>query len=133
MAQPVITITNLKEFRVACREAADANVREVTRALKVAGKPLDERAPQLAPKATGTMAGTHKLTVSGTNAYESFTGPQVMGAEFGQGLKWQGRWVESYGQPPRFGYKALDEKADEIVEILDTELKSIQTLHGWAT
>lgn len=130
MATEYVAIQGLKEFRAQLKAAIDATPRELTKAIRAAGKPAIVRAAALAAKRTGALAASYKVQATGTTGKILNTQPYGAGAEWGQFGKWKG--FLKYGGPGRFAARAVEEKADEIAEIIEDELTEIVTIHGWA-
>jgi hypothetical protein len=127
-----IRIEGLRELRMALKHAEDANPRELTRALKEAGKPVPPVIRVNAPRLTGELAASvGEPRATGTKGRIPITAPHAPFVEFQRRGRAGATWSAKYGPPPRFGYRSLDSKETEIANILDRELKEILTAHGW--
>lgn len=133
MTTPGIVIPNLPAFRAALKASETGTTKELILALKTAGEPVVKRAGELSPLGpTGNLKASYKATVRGTKGEVRSGVPYGPGAEWGQRGKWSG--FNRYGvRGSRFATRALDEKADEVAEIITTQLNDILTIHGWAT
>lgn len=133
MASPgsAIYITNLAQFRRDLKAAEDASPRELTKAIKAAGVPIVAEAKSSVPVVSGTLAGGFKASARGATGSLVNRVPYAMGAEFGKRGKWSG--FNRYGGTPRFAFPAVEDKADEVVTIIATQMGDIIALHGWAT
>ena len=145
MTEPGIVIENLAKFRRDLKAAADASPRELSAALREAGKPVLERVKQVAAvgrppadKHPGLLRSSYRIRVRSTSAFLMSTAPYGTGAEWGLHGKWKGfRKYPAFGTGRsagrgRFAWRALVEKQDEIVEIMNERLQEIITIHGWA-
>jgi hypothetical protein len=128
MAGEVVEIVGLAEFRRDLKRAG-LGTKDATAAMKKAGAPVLARAAAYAPKASGALAGSGKISAAGTRGRVVFKPVYAPGAEFGA----HGRWVgfERWGSPPRFGYRALAESSEDVFNIVTTELNDILTVLGW--
>lgn len=133
-----IYIENLALFRKALRRAQDATPRELSKAVKRAGAPIIQRARQVAPHRTGTLAAGYTLRASGTTGRVFSRVPYAVGAEWGMHGKWAGfRRYKAFGTGAstgrgRFAWRAVVEGQDETARIITTELREVLQLHGWA-
>ena len=121
-------IIGLAEFRRDLRRA-QLGTKEVTAAMKAAGAPVLAKAASLAPKASGALAGSGRIMAGGTKGRVVFKAAYAAGAEFGSHGRWSG--FEHWGQPPRFGYRALSEEADNVGRILTEAMVDVFTAYGW--
>lgn len=128
-----VRIENLRSFQSDLKRAEDASTREMTAALKKAGDPIVQLAGSLSPRGpTGRLRGSYRAQVRGTTGKIESSVPYGGGAEWGARGKFAG--FNRYGAPgTRFAGRAVEEKADEVGDIIMEELKEIVTLHGWAS
>lgn len=129
-----VTVQGLKEFRRALKASQDANPRELTKALKVAGAPVVSQARSLAGAAsrTGAHAGGFSARAAGAKGSIVNRVPYAGGAEWGARGRWSG-FNRYGGRGSRFAGRAVDDKADEVQRIITEELREIITAQGWAT
>ena len=145
MSEVGIEIENLAAFRRDLKAAADASPRELSAALREAGKPVLERVKQVAAvgrppkdKHPGLLRGSYRIRVRTTSAFLASTAPYGAGAEWGLHGNWKGfRKYPAYGTGRaagrgRFAWRAVVEKEDEIFEVMTKRLQDIITIHGWA-
>lgn len=126
-----VRITNLREFRRDLRQAIDATPRELSNALKRAGDPIVKRAGQLAPRRSGRLAKSYRARARGTTGFITSLAPYGAGAEWGVQGRWRG-FARHGARGSRFAGRAIDEKADEMLELVFEEIEEIVTIHGWA-
>ena len=129
---PGIEITNLGDFQADIHRAIDANAPTLAKAVKAGGDPVLERAKDLAPRDTGTLAASGRNESSGATGSIVFAGGQAIGADLSTGARWQG-FQSRYGPPPRYGYRALNEQADALFDAVTKDMGDIITINGWAT
>jgi len=142
MAGAEVEVVGLREFRAACRASGSGLTRDLTRALRAAGKPPLSRVKVLAgrtsssPRATGLLAKSYKIAAAGTSAYVKNSVPYAAGAEWGVYGKWAGFRRRYPGPEPggrgRFAWRAVLEQREEIAEILTRELEAMIAIQGWA-
>jgi hypothetical protein len=133
MVESGIRIEGLREFRADLKRALGANPRELARALRESGAILPPKIRSGAPQATGKLAGSvGSPTATGTKARIPIRAKHAVYAEFQTKGKYGATMTAKYGPPPRFGYRAVDESADELAERVYEGLKEIVTLYGWA-
>jgi hypothetical protein len=125
-----ITIDGLPELRQAVHIALGRAPRELTVALKKGGEPLIEEAGRRMIPHPRRIAADLRALVSGTKGDLVSSIPFAGGAEWGQRGKWAG-WVKRYGPPPRFVWPAVEERADEAMEVIARELAEVLTVLGW--
>ncbi len=131
MASTGVYIANLAQFRAALRAAEAASIKELTVALKAAGKPVAARASSLAPTLSGALAGGYNVSVRATSGWIVNKVPYAAGADWGQEGKWSG--FRKYGaRGSRFATRAVDEESILIERIITTGLEEILSIHGWA-
>jgi hypothetical protein len=121
-------IANYAAFRADLKKAM-GSTKEATDAMKAAGVPVLAKAKPYAPKASGALAGSGKILAGGNKGRVVFKQVYAPGAEFGAHGRWKG--FEKWGATPRFGWRALDESADEIFRIVTDGLLPIMTAYGW--
>jgi hypothetical protein len=136
MAAGTLYIANYAAFRADLKKAM-GSTKEATAAMKKAGVPVLAKAQAYAPKGSadrgdkhpGQLAGSGRILAGGNKGRVVFRQIYAPGAEFGA----HGRWVgfEKWGQPPRFGYRALNDSADEVLRIVTEELLPVMTAYGW--
>lgn len=124
----VAQIIGLAEFRRDLRRAG-LGTKLATVAMKAAGAPVLAKAQALAPKASGALAGSGKIMAGGTKGRVVFKAAYAPGAEFGRYRHWSG--FDRWGQPPRFGYKALGDEADNVGRILTESFVDVFSAYGW--
>ena len=136
MAGEVVEIVGLAEFRRDLKRAG-LGTKDATAAMKKAGAPVLAKAAAYAPKGSGEggdthpgqLAGSGKISAAGTKGRVVFKPFYAPGAEFGVHGRWQG--FDKWGSVPRFGYRALGESADQVFQIVTTELDDVLTAYGW--
>lgn len=131
MAESVVAIEGVNEFRAALRAAQGTAPRALTAGLKKAGIPVVRMAQARMPHRTGTLAGSLKVSVSGTKGSIVSSAPYAGGAEWGRYGKWSG-WVSRYGAPPRFVWPTVELAHDVIAALVLAELKQVVEIYGWA-
>lgn len=134
MAQQGFTVKveGLKEFRKALRDSAEANPRELTRALKSAGAVLPPKIRANAPRKTGALAASvGSVTASGTKGRVPVRAKYAAPVEFSKRGAAAQTLSAKYGAPPRYAYKAVGDAADQVIERIYDELENIVTAHGW--
>lgn len=127
MAQGVIVVDGLNEFRAALRVAIGKAPRALTAALKRGGEPILAEARAQAPRLTGALAGSLRASVRGTNADIVSRVPYAGGAEWGR----YGKWSGFSGAPPRFVWPAVESQADLAMNVIAEGLRDVLTAHGW--
>ncbi|HXF72684.1 MAG TPA: hypothetical protein VNO79_08775 [Actinomycetota bacterium] len=134
-----VEIENLGEFRRALRRAQDGAPRQLSAAIRRAGRPLLERAAEVAPRGpSGKLKRSYRLRVSGTSGRVFSAVPYGAGAEWGLHGKWKGfRRYPAFGTGAargrgRFAWRAVVERKEEIVAVISEELRQIITIQGWA-
>lgn len=131
-----IQIQGLAEFRRDLRRAGE-NTKNVTGVMKRAGAPVLAKARAYAPKGEeakgdkhpGQLAGSGKILAGGNKGRIVFRQDYAAGAEFGSHGRWQG--FDHWGATPRYGYRALNESADEVVKVLAAGLQDVVSMYGW--
>lgn len=131
-----IQIQGLAEFRRDLRRAGEST-KSVTAVMKRAGVPVLAKAQAYAPKGeeakgdkhAGELAGSGKILAGGNKGRVVFSPVYAPGAEFGTHGRWKG--FDKWGQPPRFGYRALNESVDEVAQIIADGLEEAVTAFGW--
>jgi hypothetical protein len=127
-----VKIEGLKEFRKALRDATDANPRMLTAALKEAGAILPPKIRANAPSRTGALKGSvGNPLASGTKGRIPVRAKYAPFVEFRTGGGWGASMNSKYGSPPRFGYKAVADSSEQIIERIYDGLESIVTASGW--
>lgn len=139
---PGIEVIGLQQFRRDLKAADAGLTRELSKALRAAGKPPLARVKVLAgrtssgPRSTGQLARSYKIRVSGTAAYVASTVPYGAGAEWGVYGKWSGFRRRYPGPEPggrgRFAWRAVLEEREGIEEVLTRSLRELLELNGWA-
>lgn len=134
MTEAGVEIVNLRSFQRALRASEAGATRELSRAIRAAGRPIVERARVLAPRRTGLLASAYAIRASGTTGNVINRAPYGAGAEWGLHGKWKGfrRYRGVQGGRGRFAARAVEERRDEIVRIMTDELREIITISGWA-
>jgi hypothetical protein len=125
----VVRIEGLTAFRAALARAAGSYPKELTSALSAAGAPIVSAASAKAPHVTGTLAASYATSVRGLRGRIISRAPYGAGAEWGLRGKWAG--FQKYGPTPRFAGAAIDEKADEVAELIYEKLFDIVSAYGW--
>jgi hypothetical protein len=127
-----IEIENLAQFRKALRFAQDATPRELSKAIRVVGKPIAARAGELAPKGpTGRLKKSFSVRASGTTGRIVSRVPYGPGAEWGLRGKFSG--FTRYGaKGVRFAGRAVEELREPTMRAIAKELDDIIHIHGWA-
>lgn len=139
---PGIEVVGLREFRAALKSSESGLTRDLTAALKLAGKPPLDRVKALAgrttssARSTGELVKSYSIRASGTSAYLRSSVPYGAGAEWGVYGKWAG-FRRKYPGPEaggrgRFAWRAVLEQRDEIEHVLSRELENLITVNGWA-
>lgn len=126
-----VTIEGLNEFRAAVRAAQQRAPRELTAALKAAGRPVVDRVQSVVPRRSGLLASSFSVSVRATKGQIVSRAPYAGGAEWGSRGKWSG-WVRAHGASPRFVWPAVESQQDEIIRVLDEGLRDVITIMGWA-
>ena len=131
MASAGIRIENLATFRADVRRAVGSAPLVLTAALKAAGEPVKQAASAAAPRISGALASGYGVSVRATTGNIVSSVPYAGGAEWGQRGKWSG--FTRYGPPgERFAGRAIAEREEEIVRLLDAGLRDIIDIMGWA-
>ena len=131
-AKAGVEVVGLREFRAALKAAEDAIPKELTVALKKAGETVVLPAVRgRAAVRSGRLRAGYAVRAAGATARLVNREPYGAGAEWGTHKKWKG--FMRYGGPGRFGWKAIEERADQLEEAIYTELQELITVHGWAT
>ena len=128
MAGEVVEIVGLAEFRRDLKQAG-LGTKDATAAMKKAGAPVLAKAAGYAPKASGALAGSGRISAAGPKGRVIFKPVYAPGAEFGAHGRWTG--FEKWGSPPRFGYRALGEESENVFNIVTAELHDILTAYDW--
>lgn len=127
-----VKVDGLKEFRKALRDSADANPRELTRALKSAGSVLPPKIRANAPRRTGELiASVGAVTASGTKGRVPIRAKHAAPVEFSKRGSAAGTLTAKYGAPPRYAYRAVGDASEEVIDRIYDELQNIVTAHGW--
>ncbi|MGH2663690.1 MAG: hypothetical protein ACRDH8_12990 [Actinomycetota bacterium] len=126
-----VEVDGLKEFRAALRASVSASPRQLSTAIRNAGRPVIARASDLAPVRTGLLSRGYTVRVRGT------AGDVVSRVLYGPGAEWgsRGKWkgFVKHGPPgQRFAGQALEDRADEVVQVIELEMASIVEINGWA-
>jgi hypothetical protein len=130
MADFGIRIEGLRELRSDMRRAQSRAPSELTKGLKRAGEPAKAEAERTTPHRSGRLAGGYSIQVRGDTGEIINRVPYAAGAHFGRRGKWKG--FARYGPAgARFAVQAIDDKADETMELLYDELREIFTVFGW--
>lgn len=125
-----VEIIGLRELRRDLKGSERALDRELSRGLRMGGRPVGELAQALAPKRSGELAGDWHLQSSGTHTEVVFGAEHAPIIEFA-GLGRYRSLTERYGPPPRFGHRALEIKQDEVAEIVFREISEVVAARGW--
>jgi hypothetical protein len=131
-----IQIQGLAEFRRDLRRAGEST-KDLTAVMKKTGQVILARAEQIAPKGStesgdkhpGKLAWSGRVRASGTKGRLVWNLPYAAGAEFGTHGKWTG--FDKWGPPPRFGYRALEEKSGEAAEMMAYGMEELVSVYGW--
>lgn len=131
-----IQIKGLAEFRRDLRRAGEST-KDLTVVMRKTGQTILTRAEQLAPRGSsdsgdkhpGKLAASGRVRASGTKGRIVWKLPYAAGAEFGSHGRWKG--FDKWGPPPRFGYRALTEKAGEAAEMMAYGLEELVSVYGW--
>jgi hypothetical protein len=139
---PGVEIEGLKEFRAALRASGTGLTRELSKAIRAAGKPPLARVKVLAgrtsssPRSTGDLARSYKVRTAGASGYLQSGVPYGAGAEWGVYGKWSGFRRKYPGPEPggrgRFAWRAVKESDDEIMAVITGELERLIEIQGWA-
>ena len=124
----LVEIVGLAEFRRDLKRAG-LGTKDATRAMRRAGAPVLAKAAALAPKATGALAASGKISAAGTKGRVIFRPVYAPGAEFGAHGRWSG--FDRWGATPRFGYRALADEAENVFRIVTEELQDVLTAYDW--
>lgn len=135
MRSGAVTIKGLREFQSALRAVDRAAARQLTRGLRRAGEPVLERSRDLAHVGTqrsrGGLASGYKIQVRGATAFIQQAEAYGPGAEWGQDGKWSG--FRRYGpRGTRFAGRAVEERSEQVFDIVTHELADLLTINGWA-
>jgi hypothetical protein len=131
-----IQIQGLAEFRRDLRRAGEGT-KDATAVMKKAGQVVLAKAVGYAPKGDsgrgdkhpGALAGSGKILAAGSKGRVVFRQAYAAGAEFGSHGRWQG--FDRWGQPPRYGYRALNETTDQIAQIVADGMAEVVSVYGW--
>jgi hypothetical protein len=127
-----VKIEGLKEFRKALKDAADANPRELTRALKEAGTILPPKIRVNAPRKTGALAASvGNVSATGTKGRVPVRAKYAAPVEFSKRGAAAQTLTSKYGSPPRYAYKAVEDSSEQVIERIYDGLEQIVTAHGW--
>ncbi len=140
-----IEIENLRAFRRDLRASEAGTSREMTTALREAGRPVLERVRQVAavgrrPKDPhpGLLRRSYSIRTAGSSAFLGNKAPYAAGAEWGLHGKWKGfRKYPAFGTGGsrgrgRFAWRAVVERQDQVQEIVTERLREVIQIHGWA-
>lgn len=137
MAAGTLYIANYAAFRADLKRAM-GSTKEAAVAMKKAGVPVLAKAKAYAPKGDaawggdkhpGLLANSGRILAGGNKGRVVFRTDYAAGAEFASHGRWQG--FDRWGPPPRFGYRALAESGDEVLQIITDELMPVMTAYGW--
>lgn len=131
-----VRVEGLAEFKRDLKRAGE-DTKTVTAVIKKAGAPVLAKAVAYAPKGDeargdkhpGALAASGRILAGGNKGRVVFPKPYGPGAEFGSHGRWKG--FDRWGSPPRYGYRALNESADEIAQIIEAGLAEIVFVYGW--
>lgn len=129
-----VEMTNLRRFMLSLRQA-DRSIRsEMYRGIVRAGRPVAQRASELAPVRTGRLASGYYARARMGSGEVLNRMPYGAGAEWGLHGKWRGfrRYPAAAGERGRFAWRALVEKQDEVRDIITAEMQRVIELMGWA-
>jgi hypothetical protein len=126
-----VRITNLSQFRADANRAIAEAPRDIQGALRAAGIPAVQAAEAAAPRVTGALASSYSASVRGEFGEVESGVPYGAGAEWGRFGKWSG--FQKYGAPPRFAGQALEQRKEQMGEIMDLALRGVIGINGWAT
>lgn len=140
-----IEVENLAEFRRALKDTSTKLPRELTKALKAAGKPPLDRVKQLAPVSRGgkssanpyppgSLRAGYVVRAAGSAASITNKVPYAGGADWGRFGKWEGfsRYPGPEGGLGRFAWRAVSESEERIAELMTEYLEPLLELEGWA-
>lgn len=131
MTLGAVEIENLAAFRTQLRRAEGATVRDLSSALRAAGKPIVDRTRAVTPTLSGFLAKSYAVSVRGTTGSIGNKAPYAGGAEWGRHGRWKG--FDRYGQAgSRFAARVVDERSDEIAAAVLDGLEDVVTIYGWA-
>lgn len=134
-----VKIVNLPQFRAAIRASISGTTRELSAAIREAGRPVLERARQVAAKRTGRLAGSYYIKATTTQGSIMSRVAYGAGAEWGLHGKWSGfRRYPAFGTGAaagrgRFAWRALVERGEEVRDLMYERLEDIVRIHGWAS
>lgn len=139
MTTETIRIRNLRVFYSDLRRAqGNVSGRQLTDALRAAGKPPLQRAQELVPVITGTLQKGYRVRASGTKGKIASNVPYAAGAEWGTHGKWRGfTRFSGFGTGAsagrgRFVWRAIVERQEEIARIAFEGLREVAEIYGWA-
>lgn len=130
MTVAAVKVVNLKLFLRDLRAAEDASPRELSKAIRAAGRSPLERVRQLAPSRSGRLRSGYSVRAAGAIGRFVNLQPYGAGAEWGVHGKWSG--FMRYGPRGRFAWRAVQERAEEIAQDITEGLKEIIEILGWA-
>lgn len=129
-----VRIEGLKEFRKALRASGAAAARELTKALKNAGRGLPPKMRVNAPRNQygEIAAGVKNVRAAGTKARIPIVHRAAAIAEFSNKGAYGQTMTARYGETPRYGYKTVEEEAGTIERDVTNELTDLIGIMGWA-
>ena len=129
---PSVRIEGLKELRKDAKKAGKEANRALTNALKKGAESVPPAMRRFAPERKGALAaGIGKPTASGSRVTIAAKAGHSAIIEFAKKGRLGATLTARYGAAPRFGYRALDDQADQVVEVTERELEPILTAYGW--
>lgn len=133
----LVEIEGLTELRRAMRQAADATPAELSRALREASKVLQRRMVALAPSRDGKLRASIRPFSTATSSGARSRLPYAAVQEFAKAYrrtragKTHRVVMHNVGEPPRFGYKALDQVQDELIAAVHEAIITLLAAKGW--
>ena len=122
--QPVVVrVHGLRELRRDLKVIGATLPRELTKAQKGAGEVIASRARELAPRRSGRLAASIKVSAVGTKVSVKSSLPYANPIHWG----WRARGI--VGTP--FIWRAIDEKRDEYVDALGDAIEALARRHGF--
>jgi hypothetical protein len=132
-----VEIEGAAELRAALRRAVDATPAEFGRAMRRGSVRLRDRMAQLAPKRSGGLVASFKAystqRTAGVRSAHPGAGVQEFARQYKRtrGGKSHTVTMRNVGPAPRFGYRALDQLADQLADDAHEALIEVLSAHGW--
>ena len=118
-----VQVIGLRDLRRDLKAIGQGLPRELTKAQKEAGEVIARRARELAPRRSGRLAASIKVSAAGTRVAVKSSLPYASPVHWG----WRARGI--VGQP--FLWQAVEEKRDEYVDALGDAIEALARRHGF--